>query len=289
MGESNDLFDRILNHGPSQGTLFLILTRMKEEGRFSEVIRESLKGLSFYPDDIRLRHLLAECYLEDGAIDLAEKELESVASGIKELISVYKLQAEIFGRQDRAEKASEALRLYLAHNPDDQEALDLLKPTPEPPVIPEDIGPSVEEEFEEEVIEETITEVPEAPGDIVFAAEEVIEEKPLPDVSEIPEDVALAKEEEIEEGIVSDLATPTLAEIYYNQGQINDAISTYENILLKNPDDQASRERLAELKASIAEDSRPPVAEEDELKARTKKMITILEGWLERIHESNHA
>jgi hypothetical protein len=41
MGESNDLFGQILNQGPSQGTLFLVLTKMKEEGRPFEVIQGS--------------------------------------------------------------------------------------------------------------------------------------------------------------------------------------------------------------------------------------------------------
>jgi hypothetical protein len=58
---------------------------------------------------------------------------------------------------------------------------------------------------------------------------------------------------------------------------------------LENPDDQASSERLTELKASIAEETLPEIPEEDELKTKTEKMIMILEGWLERIQEVSHA
>ena len=285
MEESNDLFKLILSRGPSQGTLFLVLTKMKEEGRFSEVIEESREALRLYPDDTRLRRLLAECYLEAGSTSLAEKELEKVISDIEDLIPAFKLQAEIYSRQDRFEKGSEMLELYLAHNPDDQEALELLtrlkpveeEPLPEPPVIIEDAAPALEEELEKEAKEETITEVPEAPAEVVLVAEEKFEEETLPEAVEAPDKP------------VTDLATPTLAEIYYNQGQINQAINTYEMVLLENPDDHASRDRLAELKGSIAEDTLTPVPEEDELKARTKKMITILEGWLERIQEVSHA
>lgn len=72
MEKSNDLLGEILNYGPSQGTFFLVLKKMKEEGRSSKVIRECQKALSLYPDDLRLRTLLAESYLDLGFIGLAE-------------------------------------------------------------------------------------------------------------------------------------------------------------------------------------------------------------------------
>ena len=75
MEKSNDFLGEILNNGPSQSTFFLVLKKMKEEGRSSEVIQECQKALSLYPDDLRLRTLLAESYLDLGFIGLAEKEL----------------------------------------------------------------------------------------------------------------------------------------------------------------------------------------------------------------------
>jgi len=316
MENSNDIFGRILGNGPSQNTAFLVLKKMKEEGRSSEVTTECLKALDFYPNDVRLRTLLAETYLEMGFIGQAERELDRITSNIKNLSSAYKLQADIYTRQKRYEEASEALKRYLAHNPDDQEALDLLarikpvekKPLPEAPEVPGEAGPALEEEFEEEVKEEIITEPPEVPEEVVLVAEEEIEEELVP--PEPPEEIALVEEEKIEEEPVpiapeppeeitpvaeeegeafTDLATPTLAEIYYNQGQIHEAISTYEKVILDNPEDRISIERLEELKAQIAEKSAIKVTPEDALRARTEKMITVLEGWLERIQESGHA
>jgi tetratricopeptide (TPR) repeat protein len=328
MENSNDIFGRILGSGPSQNTIFLVLRKIKEEGRFGEVLNECLKALDFYPNDIRLRTLLAETYLEMGFIGQAERELDRITSDIKDLISAYKLQADIYTRQKRYEEASGALKRYLAHNPDDQEALDLLakikpieeEPLPETPKIQEEPGPVLEEEFEEEVKEEIIKAPTEVPEEIVLAAEEKIEEEPLP--QEPPKEVALVQEEKIEEeplpeiaeevvtaggekieGVPEevtpvaeeeceafiDLATPTLAEIYYNQGLVHEAISTYERVILDNPEDKASIERLEELKDQIAEKPEIKVLPEDALRARTEKMITVLEGWLERIQESGHA
>ena len=62
---------------------------------------------------------------------------------------------------------------------------------------------------------------------------------------------------------VIDLATPTLAELYYSQGQILEAIATYEKVLLNKPDDKASEQRLAQLRASIPQESEPIPSEED--------------------------
>jgi tetratricopeptide (TPR) repeat protein len=99
---------------------------MKENGQMKEVIQECLKALSVYPNDIHIRTLLAESYLEEGQLSQAESELEKVVARIDDLISAYILQAEIFIRQKRTQEAVKALKLYLAHHPDDDSALYLL-------------------------------------------------------------------------------------------------------------------------------------------------------------------
>jgi hypothetical protein len=55
-----------------------------------------------------------------------------------------------------------------------------------------------------------------------------------------------------------DIATPTLAEVYVNQGQIVEALSIYERIVADNPEDHVSRRRVLELQAMIAP---PPPSE----------------------------
>ncbi len=113
-----------------------------------------------------------------------------------------------------------------------------------------------------------------------------------------------------------EIATPTLAELYFSQGQIEAAVETYEKVLARSPDDSRSMTRLQELKALTdtppeaipAEESREePVAEPspadgelqeqgleegdkvsalDSEKRKSERMIAVLEGWLSRIQES---
>ena len=253
MGKASDLLGRILTHGPSQNTIFLVLTEMTKEGRFSEVIQECIKALSIYPDDIRLRNLLAESYLEAGFISLAEAELSRVTSELEPLTSAYKLQARIYKQQEKVEEASVSLKRYLALNPDDEEAIDL---------------------FVKILSAETMAEPEVKP----FDGE--ANKKPVEEAFVEDETKALVAEEEEE---IVDLATPTLAELYFRQGQIQEAIETYEKVLLNNPDDKRSEQRLNGLRASHDKEIEPQPSEEDAARARTEKSIEILEGWLSRI------
>jgi len=126
MKNTGPLYREILASEPSPGIIFLILKRMKETGRTKEVIQECLKALAVYPDDINIRTLLAESYIEEEQLSLAESELEKVALQIDDLVSSYILQAEILIRQKKIQEAAKVLNLYLAHHPDDDSALYLL-------------------------------------------------------------------------------------------------------------------------------------------------------------------
>ena len=200
MDEKDNILDEILNHGPSAGSIFIALTRMKKEGRSSEVVQQCIKFLRVCPDDIRLRIILAESYLETGFISLAGVELEKVGSMIQDLIPAYRLLAEIYFKQQRLTAAADTLKLYLAHRPDATEARKLL----------EEIEPSDHAQLE---------------------------------VGGPTEDAVVAADEK---DAVSDLATSTIAELYYTQGKLSAAISTYEKVLNDNPDDIESLKRLKE-------------------------------------------
>lgn len=127
MTENDEFLEEILNRGPSSGSLFLILTRMKDEGRLNKVVQACLRFLTLYPDDVRLRTLLAESYAEMGFITLAGTELEKVAAMIDDMASAYRLLADIYARQQRHSEAADMLRRYLAHYPGQIEALELLR------------------------------------------------------------------------------------------------------------------------------------------------------------------
>ena len=105
---------------------------------------------------------------------------------------------------------------------------------------------------------------------------------------EVPDFVA-ASAEDIVGGIdrvdddVMEIATPTLAEVYVNQGQINAAITIYERILSRHPDDEPSRQRLEALKSEMNVEKPDKSEEVDGEREKKKKLLTILEAWLANI------
>ena len=83
-----------------------------------------------------------------------------------------------------------------------------------------------------------------------------------------------------------DIATPTLAEVYYKQGQLDEAIKTYNLVLQQNPSDQDSEERLAELVAESYRTTLDEKAKADGEKAmKTERLITVLETWRSRLQK----
>jgi len=87
-----------------------------------------------------------------------------------------------------------------------------------------------------------------APGGVADAG--VVPAHPAPFESALPATVpgvALA------DVAGSALASPTLAEIYFGQGAYDQAIETYEEVLRREPANDAARARLAEIGALVAE------------------------------------
>lgn len=246
----DDFSNQILTDGPSSGTLFVVLSKLKEDGQFKRVIQECIKALRGHPNDIRIRQLLAESYLEMGWLSQAEAEMERVTRQLDHLISAYRLKAEIYHRGKREAEASEALRLYLAHRPDDGEALALL----------ERLKPS-----EKTLVDEPLPMVEEAPTPVRALAEEASEAAELTALPEI--------------------ATPTLAEVYFSQGQLQEAINTYEKVVAQNPEAEQLRHRLGELKAMISLPASLMTEDEASLRVREnrEKLIAHLEKWRAQI------
>jgi predicted Zn-dependent protease len=226
-GNSDDFLDQIMNQGPSPDTLFLVLERIKAAGRPKEVIQKCVDALSVYPNAIPLRRLLAEAYMEVGSIGQAEAELKRATSQVEQLIPIFKTLAQTYVQQKRTEEAIVPLTRYLAHYPQDKDAIDLLNR------------------------------------------------------------IQVPAEQEVEKGKPADpvLATPELAEIYFNQGQIHEAIKAYEDILSRNPEDRGSAQRLKELNAFLKDQSGDLPAEAVSDRAKKEKMVKILEKWLPRIRE----
>jgi tetratricopeptide (TPR) repeat protein len=242
MGNPHDLYDQVLNSAPSQRTLLLILTKLKEEGDFDRVIHECLKALSVYPTDIYIRRLLVKSYLETGQVSSAETELSKTIGLISDLADVYKFQAEICCNQGRNKEAIEALKIYLAYHPQDEDSRRLYD------------GLRVEEEPSSSEIQHSLEEIPTTFG------EDLDEETP-------------------------EIATPTLAEIYFKQGELQRAIETYRNLIELNPEDTHLRERLEALEAIPREESQGDQGPQDSQSGGTQRLIDILESWRANIRE----
>jgi tetratricopeptide (TPR) repeat protein len=166
----------------------------------------------------------------------------------------------IYHKERRPQEAMGSLKLYLAHRPDDQEATRLF---------------------------ESLC-APAKPAEVSDAAEEPIQ--PLEFLVEMEPEAFQEQEEETEvvgKEDFPDIATPTLAEVYLDQGQFAEALDMYERIVADNPEDHVSRQRVVELKAMLAPPTPPEPSEEDKAREKKEKMIATLTGWLEELRRSS--
>jgi len=265
MTDYDPLLGEILNRGPSSETLGLVLSELKRLGRTRKVIQECIKALQYHPDDLPLRLILAEAYFEEGLFSHAEAELETATSQMDRYASAYWLQAEIYSAQKRNDEALRSLRIYLSLRPQDERALDLLKTLDIPQAAPATENAPIEEE----ITEPTAVKTEEAPVLTAIEPLEIEAEKP---------------EFRFEDEVLSEIATPTLAEVYVNQGQLQEAISIYERVLAQNPEDEASLSRVQALR-DILQAEPPHVEEVPRAKQRKQKTIAILESWLANIRK----
>ena len=215
----NGIDDEIVEKIATPEARIILLEILKKEGKSEKFIQACLKALESFPDDISIRKLLAETYFKQGSIELAKIEFEKISKQIRELSSVFKLQAELFKEESMDEEAINSLKLYLAHHSDDQDAAHLLSELSTPP-----------------------------------------------------------KEE------TSILPTATIAEIYYKQGELDEAIKIYTQLIKDFPDDENYKNRLealrAEKKPEYTESSHEATVQEKEL-----KIIETLERWLNNLEK----
>ena len=249
------LLREILDRGPSSETLCLVLAELKSLGHTRKVIQECIRAIQNHPEDLALRLILAETYFEEGLLSQAEAEIETATSQMDRHASAYWLQTLIYHAQKRNDEALRSLKTYLALRPQDERALDLLR----------EMGTEALQ-AQEEIIELAVAEAEKPPA---FAMEE--------ETSEFG----------FEDEVLSEIATPTLAEVYVHQGQIQEAIRIYERVVAQNPEDQASLKRILELNAMRAVAS-PPAEEAKKIpraKQKKQKTLAILESWLANIRK----
>ncbi len=279
MEQEAKFLDLVFSNNPSASTCIILLQRLEQEGDLKRAVQMGTKALGLFPDHVPLLKIMAGIYKKAGFIGLAEQTLNQAALRLDDLAGVYKSLALILVDQNRNEEALKVLRKYLAHFPDDREALKL----------EEDLKPVEKvEEKKEELLEEITGPV--LGGDYIAAPEDLLEkEEGLEIIEEEPVGFQSAEEEPIveEPATGAELATPTLAEIYFGQGQLQDAIQIYEQYLSSHPEDHNAARRLAELKALIEGESLETGEQFDIIVQRKQRAINILESWLSKIQELN--
>jgi tetratricopeptide (TPR) repeat protein len=253
MAIQDALYDEIVKHGASSETYRILLSELKKQGHPRKVIQECLKAVRIYPHDISLRRLLAESYLEAGFISLAEAELEKLASLVEDLVPTYKLQATMYRQQERRDEAIRSLRVYLAHRPEDHEALAVFEALQVPAPVKEPVSSDdLREEFAGEAAQVPVQQAP-----VPFEGMMEIDEEKLPEI-----------------------ATPTLAEVYVNQGEIEQAINIYQKVIDQARDDEKSRLRMEELRQMLIQEPAAPENKPDRARRKKERAIAILEAWL---------
>jgi len=220
---SEGLYTEIIDNIETPSASVILVKLLLKEGKIETAIEACLKALERFPDNMNIRKLLAETYLQQGQTELAERELEKLADQIGKFTSVFKLQAKLFRKEEKLKEAIRALEVYLVHHKDDKEANQL---------------------FSE-----------------------------------------LTSTGQGEEAVV---ATPTLAEIFFNQGALEEAIKVYQQVVEASPDDEKSKMRLNELRQmKVAEVQN--IGIEAAGKDKTLELIRILENWLRAIESQKVA
>jgi tetratricopeptide (TPR) repeat protein len=211
----------------------------RSQGRYEEAIATCQKGLEKMPDSLRGRLLLGKCYLEKTMIPQAKEELESVAREMEDCFSVYKLLSLVYLHEKNPEKALEVLKKFLSLPP--------AEGSPRKPIShPEKALPHGE------VRPALATRRFDQPRTPREAEKSVGAEKPAPGA----------------------IRTDTLAEIYIKQGKLDRALSIYREILTREPENIAVREKYEGLQGRVAEEQKA---------VSQKKIINQLERWLSAV------
>ena len=139
------------------------------------------------------------------------------------------------------EEVAKNLKLYLAHRPDDQEAIETLQ--------------------------------------ALDLADESIVAEPKPSFEEPPPEMEIVLEGK------KRVATPTLGEVFFNQGLIYEAINVYEKVVEQNPDNDRVKTRLEELKSALTGEYVPVDQGLKSKKGKKEKLLAVLEAWRSSIRE----
>ena len=218
---------------------------LRLQGKHDEAIQTCKDGLKKMPDALPGRLLLGRCYLETGRIVEARKELEKVAQVIEECLPVYKLLSQVYLEEKDVDKALEVLRKTL-YFPRAEEG------------PPKKVTP-----LEMDLLHRGIRPA--------FATPPSFQKPSPPSPVEVPEEKKAEEEEKPAKPIMQ---TDTLAEIYIKQGHPEQALEVYQDILAKDPQNKAAKEKYEALKRTMGKD--PKEEPRRKVEAELEKWLGVL-------------
>ncbi len=218
---------------------------LRLQKKYEQAIQTCQEGLKKTPEALSGRLILGRCYLESGRVPEARKELEKVAQAVEECLSVYKILAQVYLEEKDVDKALEALRKTLLF-PGSEEG-------PPKKVTPLEMG----------LLHRGGSRPP-------FATPPAFQMEPPKAIE--PAEIKAPPEEDPSAKVA--IQTDTLAEIYIKQGHLDRALSVYQDILARDPQNAAAREKFESLKERMVkketEESRQKV------QARLEKWLTVV-------------
>jgi tetratricopeptide (TPR) repeat protein len=200
---------------------------LRLQGQYEEAIETLKGGLEKRPDALPARLLLGRCYLEKGMFTEAKEELEFVARGIEECLPVYKMLSQVYLQEKDVDKALEVLRKTLYFQTAEEAVSKKVTPL-EMGLLHRGSNPPF-------VTPPSFVTPPAAPPVV----------PPAPPQEPAPEERGVKEEEQEAKAAIQ---TDTLAEIYIKQGRMDRALSVYQEILSREPENAAVKEKYESLR-----------------------------------------
>jgi predicted Zn-dependent protease len=218
---------------------------LRLQKKYDQAIQTCQEGLKKTPEALSGRLILGRCYLESGRVPEARKELEKVAQAVEECLSVYKILAQVYLEEKNVDKALEALRKTLLF-PGAEEG-------PSKKVTPLEMG----------LLHRGGSRPP-------FATPPAFQMEPPKAVE--PAEIKTPPEEDPSAKVA--IQTDTLAEIYIKQGHLDRALSVYQDILARDPQNAAAREKFESLKERMVKKEREE--SHQKVQGRLEKWLTVV-------------
>jgi len=180
-------------------------------GRYEEAISVAQEGLKYHPTYVGGKMSLARAYFEYGDLEPAREVLEGIIRFAPDNLMANRILSEVYVQEGNSEAAIPILRRLLAMEPNDERAaqqLASLEQQSENPSTP------IEGEKSPNSMKGTEGPIPESAN----------EKRPEPDAMTL---------------------TPTIAELYRNQGHLEKSLEVYQTLQMKD--------KIAEIQDQIAQ------------------------------------